>query len=132
MERTLVIIKPDGVSRGLMGEVIKRYEQKGLKIIYMNLQTADKNTVEEHYSEHRDKSFYNNLVGFMTGGPILVMVIEGEKAIELVRKINGATKVSDAAPGTIRGDFASSATYNVVHGSDTPENAKREISLWIK
>lgn len=132
MERTLVIIKPDGVSRGLIGEIIKRYEQKGLKPTYMQLITADKETVEEHYREHKGKSFYDNLVSFMASGPILLMVIEGENVIELVRKVNGATKASEAAPGTIRGDFASNTTYNVVHGSDSVENAEREIALWIK
>lgn len=132
MERTLVLIKPDGVSRGLMGEIIKRYEQKGLRPTYMKLITADKETVEEHYKEHRGKGFYESLVNFMTSNPILLMVIEGENAVEFVRKINGATKASEAAPGTIRGDFASSTTFNVVHGSDSVESAEREISLWIK
>lgn len=131
MEKTFVMIKPDGVSRGLMGEIIKRYEQKGLKITYMKLENADRKTVEEHYEQHKGKSFYHDLISYMTSGPLLLMVIEGEKAVELVRKLNGATKVEDAAPGTIRGDFAASTTYNVVHASDSVESAAREISIWI-
>lgn len=131
MEKTFVMIKPDGVSRGLVGEILRRYERKNLKITYMKLLTAHVDTVKEHYKEHIGKSFYETLVNYMTSGPIIIMVLEGENAIALVRKLNGATKVEDAAPGSIRGDFAVSTTYNVVHASDSAENASREISLWI-
>jgi len=132
MERTFVMIKPDGVSRGLTGEILKRYEQKGLKIAYLNMINAKKATVEEHYYEHKDKSFYGELVDYITGGPVVVMILEGEKAVGLVRKLNGATKVEDAQPGTIRGDFAASTTNNIVHSSDSVESAEREIKLWIE
>lgn len=130
MERTLVIIKPDGVRRGIMGEIIKRYEQKGLRITYMRLVKVERTLVEKHYEEHKDKYFYNELLDYMSGGPLLVMIIEGENSVEIVRKINGATKLSEASPGSIRGDFASSTTYNVVHGSDSVGTAEREIQLW--
>lgn len=130
--QTLVIIKPDGVYRGLMGEVIKRYEQRGLKITYMNLIKAERPLVEKHYEQHRGKPFYNKLIEYMTSGLVLTMIIEGDDAVELVRKLNGATKVEEAAPGTIRGDFASSTTYNIVHSSDSAETAEREIALWTR
>lgn len=131
MEKTFVIIKPDGVSRGLIGEIIKRYEQKGLSITHMELTIADRITAEKHYEEHRGKSFYKDLIGFITSGPLITMVVEGENAVDMVRKLNGATKIEDAAPGTIRGDFATSTARNVVHSSDSNESANREISLWI-
>ncbi|KPU42290.1 nucleoside diphosphate kinase [Oxobacter pfennigii] len=132
MERTFAMIKPDGVSRGLTGEIIKRYEQKGLKIAALKMMNADKATVEEHYIEHKEKSFYGELLDYILSGPVVAMVIEGHSAITLVRKLNGATKVEDAQPGTIRGDFAASTTNNIVHSSDSIESAEREIKLWFK
>lgn len=131
IERTFAMIKPDGVRRGLVGEIIKRYEQKGLRIVAAKLITADRNTVEQHYSELRSRSFFSELVEYILSGPIMVMILEGENAIRLVRMINGATRVEEALPGTIRGDYATSTAENIVHGSDSYENAQREISLWF-
>lgn len=131
VERTFAMIKPDGVRRGLVGEIIKRYEQKGLRIVAAKLIKADRNTVEEHYSELRSRSFFNELVEYILSGPIMVMILEGENAIRLVRMINGATRVEEALPGTIRGDYATSTAQNIVHGSDNYENAQREINLWF-
>ncbi|SHE74802.1 nucleoside diphosphate kinase [Caldanaerobius fijiensis DSM 17918] len=131
VERTFAMIKPDGVRRGLVGEIIKRYEQKGLRIVAAKLIKADRNTVEEHYSDLRSRSFFNELVEYILSGPIMVMILEGENAIKLVRMINGATRVEEALPGTIRGDYATSTAQNIVHGSDNYENAQREINLWF-
>lgn len=131
MEKTLVIIKPDGVMRGLIGEVISRYERKGLKIIKCKMMDADRATLEKHYIEHREKPFYEELISYMMQGSLLAMVVEGNNAIKLVRNINGKTNPVEAEPGTIRGDFANTMTENIVHASDSLESAEREISIWF-
>ncbi|KNF09577.1 nucleoside diphosphate kinase Ndk [Gottschalkia purinilytica] len=131
MEKTLVIIKPDGVERGLIGEVISRYERKGLKIKECRLINATKDILEQHYIEHKEKPFYEGLVSYMMRGPVVVMIVEGNEAIQLVRNINGSTKPTEAAMGTIRGDFANSVTENIVHASDSIESSEREISIWF-
>lgn len=131
MERTLVIIKPDGVRRGLIGQVITRYERKGFKIIAGKLMMADKETIEEHYIEHKGKNFYEELVHYFLEGLIFVMAVEGEDSIEIVRNIHGNKDPKIALPGTIRGDYANSTTKNIVHASDCLESAEREISIWF-
>lgn len=131
MERTLVIIKPDGVGKGLIGDVISRYEKKGLVISQMKMLTPNENILEKHYEEHIDKPFYSNLIQFMTSGKVVVMVASGEKAVEAVRMINGATNPLEADSGSIRGSYAVSITKNIVHGSDSLENAEREINIWF-
>jgi nucleoside-diphosphate kinase len=131
MEKTFVLIKPDGINRGLIGSIIQRYEQKGLKISAAKLMKVTKDLAQKHYSEHASKPFFSELIAYITSGQVLAMVLEGPNAIKLARIINGATKVEDALPGTIRGDFATSTTENLVHASDSPESAKREIVLWF-
>lgn len=131
-QKTLVIIKPDAVKRGLVGEILKRYEIKGLKISQMTMLTATESILEAHYSAHVGKSFYNGLIAFMTSGPMLVLVIEGPDVVEVVRKINGATHYLEAECGSIRGLYALSVTENCVHSSDSEENANKEIALWFK
>jgi nucleoside-diphosphate kinase len=131
VERTLVLIKPDGVERGLVGQIIARYEAKGLKIVALELLTADPLLAAEHYAEHVGRSFYPELEKFITSGPLVAMVLEGEKAIDVVRTLNGATDSALAAPGTIRGDFSTSKSHNLVHGSDAADSAAREISIWF-
>ncbi|MDE0297017.1 MAG: nucleoside-diphosphate kinase [Candidatus Poribacteria bacterium] len=128
-ERTLVLIKPDGVQRGLIGEIITRFERKGLKPVGLKLLTLSKDKAEELYSPHVGKFFYDYLVQFMTSNPIVALAVEGNDAIELVRMINGATKPMESAPGSIRGDFSIDITHNVVHASDSPENAERELRV---
>jgi nucleoside-diphosphate kinase len=131
-ERTLVLVKPDGVERGLTGEIIARIERKGLKLVAMDLRTVDRALAEQHYAEHVDKPFFQSLVEFITGGPLVAIVAEGERAIAGFRQLAGGTDpVEKAAPGSIRGDFALVTQYNLVHGSDSPESAKREIALWF-
>jgi nucleoside-diphosphate kinase len=130
-ERTLVLIKPDAVRRGLVGEVIGRLERKGLAIDEMRLRTMDAALADEHYAEHVDKPFYPPLKEFMTSGPLVAMVLSGDSAIDVVRALTGATDGRKAAPGTIRGDFSLSNRENLVHASDSPESAKREIGLWF-
>ena len=131
-ERTLILIKPDGVERGLIGEIISRIERKGLKLTAMDLRVADKATAEKHYAEHSDKPFFGELVDFITSAPLVAGVVEGPRAIEAWRQLAGGTDpVSKAPPGTIRGDFALEVSTNVVHGSDSPESAKREIAIWF-
>jgi nucleoside-diphosphate kinase len=131
VERTLVLIKPDSVRRGLAGEILRRFEQRGLEIQEARLLTVDRGLAEEHYAEHAEKPFYGELVDFITSGPTLALVLEGEGAIATVRTTMGATNPADAGPGTIRGDLALSMPDNLVHGSDSPESAAREISLWF-
>ena len=131
MEKTLVIIKPDGIERGLMGEIISRYEKKGFEIRDCKLITADKETLEKHYTEHKGKSFYEELITYMTRGKVFVMIIEGNHAIQIIRKLHGKTNPLEAQVGTIRGDFANSVTENIVHASDSKESAEREISIWF-
>lgn len=132
MEKTLVLIKPDGVKRGLVGEIIRRYEMKGLKILEIKSVVPTKELAEKHYEEHRGKDFFDKLVDYLTSGMVIAMVLEGENAIKCVRLINGATKYQDAVPGTIRGDFAYMETYNLVHASDCEVSADREIKLWFE
>lgn len=131
MERTLVFIKPDGVKRGLIGEIITRFERKGLRIAAMRMLNVTRELARTHYAEHLEKPFYPVLEKFILSGPVVAMAIEGEKAIEVVRGLMGPTKFIEAAPGTIRGDFALHATENLVHGSDSAASAEREIKLWF-
>lgn len=131
MERTLAIIKPDGVAKGLIGEVIKRFEKAGLKIVAMKMVWLSKKEAEGFYAVHRGKSFFDSLTNFMSSGPCVVMVLEGPQAINKNRELMGATNPKEAAPGTIRRDFASSIEQNIVHGSDAPETAAFEISYFF-
>ncbi|MFV2194840.1 nucleoside-diphosphate kinase [Nocardiopsis sp. LOL_012] len=131
MERTLVLIKPDGVRRNIVGEVISRIERKGLKLAAMELRTLDAATAKTHYEEHAERPFFDSLVEFITGGPLVAMVVEGERAVEAFRALAGATDPVTAAPGTIRGDFALEVQANIVHGSDSTYSADREIKLFF-
>ncbi|RKU15156.1 nucleoside-diphosphate kinase [Candidatus Poribacteria bacterium] len=128
-EQTLVLIKPDGVQRGLIGEVIARYEQKGLKIVGMKLLQLRRDTAEELYAIHHGKSFYDVLIEFMTSAPIVALAIEGRGVIDLVRTLNGETDPKESQPGSIRGDFSINITYNVVHASDSAVSAQRELEI---
>ncbi len=130
-ERTLVLVKPDGVARGLVGEVLGRIERKGFRIVAMELRTLPREVAETHYGEHKDKPFFGDLVAFITGGPLVAAVIEGPAAIASWRTMMGATNPANAAPGTIRGDLATETQNNVTHGSDSPESAAREIALFF-
>ena len=130
-ERTLVLVKPDGVARGLVGVVISRLEAKGLRLVAAELRTLTTEVAELHYAEHRDKPFFPSLVEFITGGPLLALVAEGPRAVEAFRALAGATDPVKAAPGTIRGDFALEVQSNIVHGSDSPASAEREIGLFF-
>jgi nucleoside-diphosphate kinase len=130
-ESTLLIVKPDGVRRGLVGEVLRRIEAKGLRIAEMRLMTIDRATAEEHYGEHREKAFFGELVTFITSGPVVVARLEGEGAIDVWRTLMGPTDPAGAPPGTIRGDLGLIITENVVHGSDSPESAERELKLFF-
>ena len=130
-ERTLVLIKPDAMARGLAGEILARLERRGLTLRAAKLALVDRGLAERHYAEHAEKPFFGELVEFITSAPTLALVVEGEGAIAVVRTTMGATNPSDAAPGTIRGDFALSMPDNLVHGSDSPESAEREIALWF-
>ncbi len=131
MERTLVLVKPDGVQRGLAGEVISRLERRGLKLVAMKLMQVEESLAKQHYGEHVDRPFFPGLVSFITSGPIVAMAWEGENAISLARQTMGATNPVDSAPGTIRGDLAIDIGRNLVHGSDSPESAQREIGLFF-
>jgi nucleoside-diphosphate kinase len=131
IERTLVLIKPDAVQRGLAGKILDRFEQRGLVIRAAKLVRVDRELAGRHYEEHREKPFFGELVDFITSSPTLALVLEGEGAIATVRATMGATNPAAAAPGTIRGDFALSMPDNLVHGSDSPESAEREIALWF-
>ncbi len=130
-ERTLVLIKPDGVARGLVGEVLARIERKGFVIVALELRTLPASIAEAHYAEHVDKPFFKDLVEFITGGPLVAAVVEGTSVITSWRAMMGATNPANAAPGTIRGDLASETQQNVTHGSDSPESAAREIELFF-
>ena len=130
-ESTLLIIKPDGVRRGLIGEVLRRVEEAGLTIDELRMERIDRATAEEQYGEHREKPFFAELVEFITGGPVVVARVTGDNAISLWRDLMGPTDPADAPRGTIRGDFASVITENVVHGSDSPESAARELKLFF-
>ena len=131
MERTLVFVKPDGVQRGLVGEIISRLERKGLKIVGLRMLRMDRAMAERHYGIHRDKPFFPSLVDFITSGPIVAAVVEGRQAVEVVRRLMGDTDPLKAAPGTIRGDFGMEVQENLIHGSDSVENARKEISLFF-
>jgi len=131
VERTLVLIKPDAMRRGLAGEILSRFERQGLELRAAKLLEVGRPLAEEHYAEHAEKPFYGELVDFITSGPTLALVLEGEGAIAGVRATMGATNPADATPGSIRGDLALSMPDNLVHGSDSPESAAREIALWF-
>ena len=130
-ERTLVLINPDALARGLAGEILARFEQRGLVMRAAKLVQVDRSLAERHYAEHREKSFFGELVEFITSAPTLALVVEGESAVSVVRATMGATNPINAAPGTIRGDLALAMPDNLVHGSDSPESAEREIQLWF-
>ena len=130
-ERTLVLIKPDALARGLAGEILGRFERRGLQIRAAKLVRLDRSLAERHYAEHSEKPFFAELVDFITSAPTLALVVEGESAISVVRATIGATNPAEAAPGTIRGDLALAMPDNLVHGSDSPESAEREIALWF-
>jgi nucleoside-diphosphate kinase len=131
MDRTLILVKPDAFRRGLTGELIGRFERKGLVIATMKLMTLDRDLAERHYAEHREKPFFADLVEFITGGPLVAMVLEGYEAVGAARQVIGATDPLEAAPGSIRGDFALEVQTNLVHGSDSRESAAREIELFF-
>jgi nucleoside-diphosphate kinase len=130
-QRTLVLLKPDAVRRGLVGKLLDRYESRGLTIVALEQRTIDEAQADRHYAEHVERDFYPPLRAFVTSGPMVALVVEGDEAVEVVRGINGATDGRKAAPGTIRGDFSLSNRENLVHGSDSPESAEREIALWF-
>jgi nucleoside-diphosphate kinase len=131
LERTLVLVKPDAMRRALAGEILARLERRGLELRAARMLTVDRSIAEEHYAEHTEKPFFGELVDFITSGSTLAVVVEGEGAINVVRTTIGATNPADAAPGTIRGDLSLSMPDNLVHGSDSPESAEREIALWF-
>jgi nucleoside-diphosphate kinase len=132
MDRTFIICKPDAVERGLVGEIIGRFERKGLRIVAADLRTIDEDTAGRHYDEHRDKPFFGELVSFITRGPVLTAVLEGpDDTWAMVRSMMGATHPKDSAPGTIRGDFGTTLSENLIHGSDGPESAAREIGIFF-
>jgi nucleoside-diphosphate kinase len=130
-ERTLVLVKPDGVERQLAGEILSRFERRGLRVVGAKLLRVSRELAGEHYAEHTEKPFFGELVEFITSAPTLALVLEGESAIQVVRTTMGATNPVDSAPGTIRGDLALAMPNNLVHGSDSPESAQREIGLWF-
>ncbi|MDE0187795.1 MAG: nucleoside-diphosphate kinase [bacterium] len=131
LERTFVMVKPDGVERGLVGEIIRRFESKGLRLVEARMQSVDAELADDHYAEHRERPFYGELIAFITGGPVVAMVWEGESAVSVARLLIGPTNPAAAPPGTIRGDYGLETTQNLVHGSDSPSSAKREIGLWF-
>jgi nucleoside-diphosphate kinase len=130
-ERTLILVKPDGVRRGLIGDVLSRLEGKGLRIVAMDLRTLDRDTAELHYAEHAIRPFFGELVDFITSGPLVALVVEGPRAIEAFRVLAGSTDPIRASVGTIRGDYALEVQQNIVHGSDSPESAMREIKIFF-
>jgi nucleoside-diphosphate kinase len=131
MERTLILVKPDAFSRSLTGEILARFERKGLKIVALKLLTAPRDIAETHYAEHSERPFFGELVDFITGGPLVALILEGESAIKAARQLIGATNPLEAATGSIRGDYAIEVGQNMVHGSDSPESAQREIGIWF-
>jgi nucleoside-diphosphate kinase len=131
MERTLILVKPDAFARGLTGEILARFERKGLRIVAMKHTTLDATIAEEHYAEHQGKPFYEELVSFITSGPLVALVLEGESAVIAARQIIGATNPLEANTGSIRGDYALEVGQNMVHGSDAPESAQREVGLFF-
>ncbi len=132
MERTFVMVKPDGVRRGLVGEIVRRFEAKGLRIVGMKQLVPSRELAGNHYAVHRDKPFFADVVAFITSGPVVAMALEGPQAIALARTLMGKTRPEDAAPGTIRGDYANTTQENLVHGSDGEETAASEIALWFQ
>jgi nucleoside-diphosphate kinase len=130
-ERTLILVKPDAFERGLTGEVIARFERKGLSLVALKLMQADVDIANVHYEEHTDKPFFGELVEFITGGPLVAMVLEGPNAVKAARQVIGATDPVEADAGSIRGEFGTEVTFNLVHGSDSPESAEREIGIWF-
>jgi nucleoside-diphosphate kinase len=132
MERTYLMVKPDGVQRNLVGEIVSRFEKKGFQLVGAKLLTVSKEMAETHYAEHKERPFFGELVDFITSGPVFAMVWEGENVISIARTMMGATNPKDALPGTIRGDFAAKLSMNVIHGSDSPESATREIGIFFK
>jgi nucleoside-diphosphate kinase len=131
MDRTLILVKPDAFELRLTGEVIARFERKGLNIVALRYMTVDRDLAERHYAEHLDKPFFADLVEFITSGPLVAMVLEGHEAVTAARQVIGATNPLEAAPGSIRGDFGLEVQTNLVHGADSPESAKREIELFF-
>ena len=131
METTLVFCKPDAVQRGLVGEIVGRFERKGLQLVGVKMMTVPADLAKTHYAEHEGKPFYDGLIAFVTSSPVVVMAIRGVNAIAVCRKLIGATNGQKAEPGTIRGDFGMSGGYNMIHGSDGPESAERELKLWF-
>jgi nucleoside-diphosphate kinase len=131
MERTLILVKPDAFARNLTGEIIARFERKGLRLVAMNLITMSRDLAARHYAEHEGKGFYEELVSFITSGPLVAMVLEGEQAVVAARQVIGATNPLEATTGSIRGDYAISVGQNMVHGSDSPESAAREVALFF-
>lgn len=132
MERTLILLKPDAVQRGLIGPILSRFEQKGLKIVGLKLRQFEKAVIEEHYAPHRERKFYPSLVRFMTSGPVLALALEGKDAIAVTRRLIGKTNSREAEPGTIRGDYGMSFSNNLVHGSDSAESAERELGIFFR
>ena len=131
MSRTLILVKPDAFERGLTGEVLARFERKGLQPVAIKLMTVEEDLANRHYAEHTDKPFFGELISFITRAPLVAMVLEGEKAVEAARQVIGATDPLEAAPGSIRGEYAVEVTFNLVHGSDSDQSARREIELWF-
>jgi nucleoside-diphosphate kinase len=131
MSRTLILVKPDAFERGLTGEVIARFERKGLVLVAMKQLQVEEQIANVHYAEHAEKPFFKELVEFITGGPLVAMVMEGTDAVQAARQVIGATNPIEAAPGSIRGDYATEVTFNLVHGSDSDESAEREIGIWF-
>ncbi len=132
VERTFALLKPDAVQRGLAGEILSRFEHRGLKIVGLKLMRVSRSLAESYYAEHKGKPFYEPLMAYITSGPVVAMVLEGDGAVAIVRKMMGKTNSAEAEPGTIRGDFALTIGRNVIHGSDSPESAKREIAFFFK
>jgi nucleoside-diphosphate kinase len=131
MERTLILVKPDAFARGLTGEIIARFERKGLTLVALKHLTTSRETAETHYAEHKERPFFGELVDFITSAPLVALILEGQDAIKAARQLIGATNPLEAAPGSIRGDFAIEVGTNMVHGSDSPESAEREIGIWF-
>ena len=131
VERTFALLKPDAIQRGLAGRIMSRFEQRGLKIVGLKLMRVSRSLAESYYAEHKGKPFYEPLMSYITSGPVVAMVLEGDGAVATVRKIMGKTNSAEAEPGTIRGDFALTIGRNVIHGSDSPESAKREIGFFF-
>jgi len=131
MEKTFLMVKPDGVQRNLIGEIVSRFEAKGFQLVGAKLMNVSRELAEKHYAEHKERPFFGELVDFITSGPVFAMVWQGNNVIATARNMMGKTNPADAAPGTIRGDFATSVGMNIIHGSDSPESAEREINLWF-